>query len=326
MKIIVPAVQAAAPQDDWAPADIKSVSSLPARQSHDTRLVGDILLLCRPWHWVKNVFVLLPLLFSLSFVNPVKALGATAAFACFCLLSSGVYAINDVLDAASDRQHPRKRCRPVASERVRTTTALVLGLTLIGSAVFLGLMTLPRAFTITTILYAGNSLLYCLLLKHRVIVDVIAISLGFVLRLLGGCTAIGVEPSAWLLICGFNLALLLGFGKRRTEVVNLKAGVDSRPVLVSYDAPKLDVVLSISCSCCLMSYLLYTVAPETVATHGTNRLLYTVPFVVYGLFRYIFKVQEGRGDGPVEIILMDRWLIVDGVLWMSSAALILLLR
>ncbi len=286
----------------------------------------DFLLLCRPSHWVKNVFVVLPLLFSASFVSPAKVLATTAALACFCLLSSGVYAINDLLDAPSDRQHPRKRYRPVAGGRVRPGAALALGLGLIGSGVLFGVMTLPTPFTIMAALYAGNSLVYCFLLKHRVIVDVIAIALGFVLRLLGGCTAIGVEPSTWLLICGFTLALMLGFGKRRTEVVNLSAGRKSRAVLISYDASKLDVVLSISCSCCLMSYLLYTVSPETIALHGTNRLTYTVPFVVYGLFRYIFKVQEGRGDGPVEIIVKDRWFIVNGLLWMTSATLILLLR
>ncbi len=321
-----PAVRESPPHDERTPAGFSEASCLPPARSHKGHNVRDLLLLCRPSHWVKNVFVVLPLLFSVSFVSPAKVLAATVALACFCLLSSGVYAINDLLDAASDRVHPRKRNRPVAGGRVRPGAALALGLSLIGSGVLLSSMTLPTSFTITAALYAGNSLVYCFLLKHRVIVDVITIAIGFVLRLLGGCSAIGVSPSTWLLICGFTLALMLGFGKRRTEAANLSNGRKSRAVLISYDSSKLDVVLSISCSCCLMSYLLYTVSPETVAFHGTSRLVYTVPFVVYGLFRYIFKVQEGKGDGPVEIIIRDRWFIVNGLLWMTSAALILLLR
>ncbi len=257
------------------------------------QIVSDLVVLCRPRHWLKNVFVVFPLLFSVSFVSPAKVLACAAAVACFCLLSSGVYAINDLLDAANDRQHPRKRERPIAAGRVHGGTAMALALSLIGSGLLLALLSLPPNFTVMAVVYVGNSLLYCFLLKHRVIVDVISIAMGFVLRLLGGCAAIGVEPSAWLLVCGFSVALLLGFGKRRTELANLGSQVDYRPVMISYDAPKLDVTLSVSCSCSLISYLLYTVAPETVALHGTKNLVYTVPFVAYGLFRYIFKGAGG---------------------------------
>src|SRR5262249_33704356 len=150
-----------------------------------------------------------------------------------------------------------------------------------------------------------NSLAYCLVLKHKVIVDVLMIATGFVLRILAGCSAIDCQASTWILVCGFSLALLLGFGKRRAELVRVRQRHGFRPALENYDNAKLDVLLAICASLCLLSYMLYTVASETMALHGTRHLLYTVPFVAYGLFRFVFKVQEGKGDGPTDILLHD---------------------
>jgi 4-hydroxybenzoate polyprenyltransferase len=282
--------------------------------------------LCRPRQWAKNVFVLAPLLFSESVLrNTEEALHALAAFGCFCLASSAVYVFNDLLDVGVDRAHPRKRDRPLASGKVTPVDAVVvLALLLAGSA---GLMwaALPPPFWVIACLYLGNSLFYCTWLKRHVIVDVVTIAIGFVLRLLGGCVAIGVTPSSWILVCGFSLALVLGFGKRRTEIEGLDGGTDYRPALQSYSAAKLDTLLAIATAVCLMSYILYTVAPETVARHQTSLLVYSVPFVAYGLFRYLFKVQEGKGDGPVDILSKDPVFAINAVLWVVCIVCLLYL-
>jgi hypothetical protein len=150
---------------------------------------------------------------------------------------------------------------------------------------------------------------------------VLCIAAGFVLRLLGGCAAIEVQPSSWLVVCGFALAMMLGFGKRRLEVGGQSLAY--RPVLVSYSADKLNMLLSVTTSICLLSYMLYTVSPETVHLHHTDRLVYTIPFVAYGVFRYMFKVQEGRHDGPVEVLLKDPIFALNGALWVVAVFVVL---
>jgi 4-hydroxybenzoate polyprenyltransferase len=195
-----------------------------------------------------------------------------------------------------------------------------------GSGFALATTALPPSFRLLGLIYLGNSLAYCLWLKHRVIVDVLLIGIGFVLRLLAGCAAIDVPPSHWLVVCGFSLALVLGFGKRRTEVANLESSSEYRPLLRVYDAHKLDTLLSIVCSVCLLSYMLYTIDPQTVSRHGTSLLIYTVPFVAYGLFRFVFKAQEGKGDGPVEILAGDPVFALDVLLWLAAVVAILLMK
>jgi 4-hydroxybenzoate polyprenyltransferase len=245
------------------------------------------------------------------------------ATACFCLWASAVYLVNDVLDAPADRRHPRKCSRPIAAGRVGPLTAGVLAAVLVVAGGLAAWWTLPVAFLVLGGLYLGNSLLYCLVLKHHPICDVLAIAIGFVLRLLAGCVAIGVEPSSWALVCGFALALTLGFGKRRLEVGNLERPSEYRPALRSYDARKLDLLLSVNCGVCLLSYILYTVSPDTAALHGTPHLVYTVPFVFYGLYRFLFKIQEAGGDGPVEILTRDPVFALNGLAWGVSVVAVL---
>jgi 4-hydroxybenzoate polyprenyltransferase len=309
------------------PVDVTQVAPGPQPGTSLAATLRGWVALCRPRQWVKNVFVLAPLLFSESVLrNATLALHALAALGCFCLISSAVYAFNDLLDAEADRAHPRKRHRPVASGRVTPAGAVTVVVLLVASATGLAVAVLPPLFLLVLGLYLVNSLLYCLWLKHHVIVDVLVIAIGFVLRLLGGCAAIDVTPSSWILVCGFSLALLLGFGKRRTEVEGLDRGTDYRPALQSYNAAKLDTLLAISTAVCLIAYILYTVAPETVARHNTPYLVYSVPFVTYGLFRYLFKVQEGKGDGPVEILSKDPVFAVNAGLWLISVVCLLYLR
>jgi len=291
--------------------------------SASSSLVSDTVRLLRPLHWPKNVFVLAPLVFSGLWTSPASVLAATVAAGLFCMLSSAVYAFNDVIDAPADRMHPRKRMRPIAAGRLYPGYAVTLAVVLVAAALGLSWQLLPWLFTAWATAYLVNNLAYCTILKRRVVLDVMLIAVGFVIRLLAGCAAIGVAPSSWLLVCGFSLALVLGFGKRRVEITNVQHHGEYRKTLLSYDRPKLDVILGVSTAVCLLAYIMYTVSLHTIATHGTERLVYTVPFVVYGLFRYILKVHEAKGDGPVEILMKDPAFIATGIGWLAAVVLIL---
>lgn len=287
------------------------------------RQFRDLAYLCRPHQWVKNFFVLAPLLFSNSILKSDLVVNALVAFACFCLISSTIYILNDLIDREADRQHPRKKNRPLASGRVQPTTAIVMGILLLVIALCSAVFLLPRSFLLFVVVYWISSLLYCFWLKRLVIVDVLMIAIGFVLRVLGGCAAIDVNASSWVIVCAFFLALVLGFGKRRTEIANLGTQSEYRSTLAHYDIPKLDMLLAIATAVCLVAYTLYTVAPDTVKLHQTDKLIYTIPLVAYGLFRYLFKVQDGKGDGPAEILVSDPVFMVIGALWAGTAFMII---
>jgi decaprenyl-phosphate phosphoribosyltransferase len=315
--------------DSDAPVDTARAEpwsgSMPAKRPPTSHLAGDLIRLCRPRQWVKNIFVIAPLLFSRTLFNPSAGVKSLVAFVCFCVWSSAVYCINDALDAEADRRHPRKKNRPVASGRVPASFAYLLSLGLIGLGAAVGRTFLPCAFLFCGVLYLVNSLAYTLVFKYRVIADVIVIAVGFVIRLLAGCAALGVEPSLWIQVCSFSLALLLGFGKRRLEVGNLANGGAFRSVLELYDVPKLNLLLGITSSICITSYMLYTVAPHTVEFHQTDKLIYSVPFVAYGIFRYLFKVQRDDCDGPVEILLYDPIFALNCFAWLGTIVVIIYL-
>ena len=212
-------------------------------------------------------------------------------------------ALNDVIDGPSDRLHPRKRRTPVASGAIPAPIALALATGLIGIGL-LGGLAFPNALALICGLYVLNNLIYFAYLKRRVIADVLLISIGFVLRILAGCArALGLRPSSWILVCGFSLAMLLGFGKRRLEIDKAGLAAGYRPSLESYSEAKLNLLLGVGSSVCLLSYMLYTLSPQTIQLHGTGNLIYTVPLVAYGIFRYLFKVQDGKstaGRSPSE--------------------------
>lgn len=279
--------------------------------------------LLRPHEWIKNSFVLAPLAFVPEAARALwpQALAATAAF---CLLSSAVYAINDVIDAAADRQHPRKRLRPVAAGTVRPAAAYALAaLAATGAAAIT--VALPRPVLWLLLMYVANNVAYNVVIKQVLILDVMSIAAGFVLRLLVGASAIAVAPSSWLIVCGFSLALLLGFGKRRAELgLAGTSGAAFRKTLGRYTPATLDALLAVCIATTLLSYMLYTVAPETRAVHGTGALIWTTPFVAYGLFRFMFRVHDETGEGPTEIVYSDGVLILNGVLWLAAVAAILL--
>jgi 4-hydroxybenzoate polyprenyltransferase len=287
-------------------------------------MIKDIFQLLRPQQWVKNGIVLAGLIFSGSAGQFDLVLLALAATGLFCLLSSTIYIINDLADADADREHPVKRYRPIASGRVKPATAITL-------AVILGLITMTAAFLLNLnfFLIAGTylllSLLYSFILKHIVIIDVMSIAAGFVLRALAGSVVINVEFSGWLLISSFLLALFLGFGKRRHELILLEEkGETHRRILKSYTSYFLDQLIGVVTPAVLVCYLLYVISPDVQAKLHTKYLYLTTPFVIYGIFRYLYLIHlEEQGGSPTRLLLTDRPILITVLLWLLTALLLL---
>ncbi len=284
--------------------------------------------LMRPHQWLKNGFVLVGLLFGHVWERS-DALGlflqALAAFIAFCLISSAVYVINDLIDRDRDRHHPDKRHRPLASGRTSARTAialaaicLALGFGLVGG-LFAGLGLPASQAPWLFVAYVLLNLGYSLGLKHVVILDVFLIAAGFMLRILAGTVGIGIAPSHWLLLCGLMLTLFLGFAKRRAELGALAHdGRHHRRVLDQYTAPMLDQFITLSAAATVIAYSLYTVSEETIALHGTPWLIATVPCVAYGLLRYLQRLHLGRGGGdPARDLLTDPHLLAAFSLWLG---------
>jgi 4-hydroxybenzoate polyprenyltransferase len=280
----------------------------------------------RPRQWTKNLLVLAGLIFSQSIHQPVLAARALAAFLIFCLLSGSSYLINDVFDAERDRSHPQKRHRAVASGRVPAPVAATVGSALVLSACAAG-FALSVRFGLVAVAYAVLLTTYSVGLKHVVIVDALMIAAGFVLRALAGVVVIDTEFSDWLLLCTILLALFLTFGKRRHELLALEEGAAGhRPILTEYSPQLLDQMIAVVTASTLMAYALYTVSPETQAKLGTTRLPFTIPFVLYGIFRYLYLLyRRDLGGDPSEHLLTDRALLVDVALWGATVIVLLYL-
>lgn len=278
----------------------------------------------RPQQWVKNLTVLAPLLFSLNLFHPVAVAYALVAFAVFCLASSSIYLLNDIRDREQDRRHPQKRHRPLAAGLLSSGTAFGAMSILVLIAIGAGLLINP-VFVLVIVAYWVLNVLYTLWLKHQVILDVFTVAAGFVLRVVGGAVAIEVAMSDWLLLCTSLLALFLGFSKRRHELLLLKGEARThRRVLGEYDPHFLDMMIGVVTTATVMCYALYTVSEETVQKFHTRALLLTFPFVLYGIFRYLYLVyHKDLGGDPTYALLHDWPLIVDLALWVITAALIL---
>ena len=237
-------------------------------------------------------------------------------FVIFCALSGTVYLLNDVADLERDRLHPRKRLRPIASgalsARVAVLSALGLGLGSLGLSAVLGL-----PFLLCAALYLALNILYSFRLKEIVILDVLSVSIGFVLRAVAGGVAIGVQVSDWLLVCTLLLALFLALAKRRHELVSLTTSATGhRKILAEYSPYLLDQMISVVTASCLTAYAFYTMAPDTVEKYRTERLAWTIPFVLYGIFRYLYLVhQKEKGGSPTDILVTDRPLLLNVFLW-----------
>ena len=278
----------------------------------------------RPAQWIKNLIIFAPLVFSRNLFSGQLSLQILAGFGVFCVLSGSVYIINDLTDLERDRLHPTKCRRPLASGKLSRKVAAFALLILLGLS-FASAFEMGTGFLAVAAAYFVLNLLYSYLLKHVVIVDVMSISLGFILRVLAGAILINVPITPWLLMCTMLLALFLGFAKRRHELVQLEEAANShRRVLMHYSPYFLDQMIMIVTASTVMSYALYTISPDTVGHVGSNHLLYTTPFVLYGIFRYLYLVHlKEEGGSPTRILLTDKPLAANIVLWLITCVLIL---
>jgi 4-hydroxybenzoate polyprenyltransferase len=267
--------------------------------------------LLRPSHWVKNGFVLAGVFFAGDIFNVTTMQNAAIAFAAFCLASSAIYALNDTLDREADRKHPRKRLRPVASGLVPAALAIFLALLCSVGALLLAARVSHNLFTVIAVYLAINGA-YSRWLKNVVLVDVFCIASGFLLRLLAGTWGIGVPPSQWFVLCTFLLSLFLGFSKRYAERMDeTQDTAHKRAVVEEYSPDFLRALLAVTLACTLMTYGLYTMSPRTVEIHETGKLIYTLPFAAFVMFRYLWLVmQQGYGENLAGELLRDKGVLI----------------
>lgn len=277
----------------------------------------------RPVQWLKNGFVLAPIVFSGRVSDPTAWARSMIAVAAFCAASSATYLINDVLDREADRLHPSKRTRPIAAGEVSVAAALFTAALLVVIAAAASIV-LGGLFAAILGSYLALTVLYSALLKELVFIDVLVVAAGFVLRVVGGAVAIDVPISRWLLLCTYLLALYLALGKRRAELALLgdEAG-NHRVVLGQYTLPLVDQAISVVLGATVLAYTLYTVAPDTVAKVGSEGLMVTVPVVLYGLFRYLYLLHRHElGGSPARVLITDRPLLICVVVWLAVAAVV----
>jgi 4-hydroxybenzoate polyprenyltransferase len=290
-------------------------------------MIKELFRALRPQQWIKNLFVFAPLIFSQNLLNRAMVVRAGLAFFAFCLISSAVYLINDLKDIDEDRQHPVKSKRPLASGRLKKGAALA-ALTVIIPAGFLVALLVNRPFTFIALGYFLLQIAYTFWLKHVVILDIFVVAAGFLLRVIAGGLAIRVYLSSWLLICTALLSLFLAMGKRRHEIVLMEGQASNhRPILREYSIYLLDQMISVVTASTLVAYCLYTISEETITKFGTRNLIYTIPFVLYGIFRYLYLIHQRTGGGtPESLIIRDRPLLITIALWIGVAAAVLNFR
>ena len=284
----------------------------------------ELLRLMRPHQWVKNTFVFIGLLFGHAWNDVNLVIQVLTAFTAFCLVSSAIYTVNDIVDLQQDKLHLRKSKRPLASGAVSVSAAIMLASLLSVPGLILAYIASPTVFVILSG-YALMNIAYSLWLKHVVIFDVFIIAAGFMLRILAGTLGIGIAPSHWLLLCGLMVTLFFGFTKRRAEIIALTENKAAhRKVLEHYSPVMLDKMIGITAAGLIMSYSLYTMSPDTIRIHGTANLIYTVPFVMYGVFRYIYLLHhQNRGGDTAHDLVRDPHLIVAVGAWAVATFLLI---
>jgi len=284
----------------------------------------ELLRLMRPHQWVKNTFVFTGLLFGHAWHDPQLVTQAVTAFIAFCLTSSAIYTINDIVDIEQDKQHPSKCKRPLAAGSASISAAFILAALLALPGFVLAYAASPAVLIIQAG-YALMNIAYSLWLKHVVILDVFIIATGFMLRILAGTLGIGIPPSQWLLLCGLMVTLFLGFTKRRAEIIALTDDKNAhRKVLEHYSPVLLDKMIVITAAGLIMSYSLYTMNADTIRIHGTANLIYTVPFVMYGVFRYIYLLHhQNQGGDPSHDLVRDPHLIIVVGAWLAATILMI---
>jgi len=276
-----------------------------------------VIQLVRPAQWVKNVFLFSALIFGAKNTDPAAILTSVEAFAIFCMLSSAVYALNDLVDYREDALHPTKKHRPVASGALSPSVAGMISVVLATTALILAAR-FPRGFFLTSSGYLILNLFYNFVGKREVLLDVIIIAIGFVMRALASAQAIEVEVSAWLIICTFTLCLFLGFGKRRCELASIgdkDRAKAHRATLVHYTPDLLNQLLSTTGGIAIITFLLYTLDPGSPG--ASHNLVFTTPLVVYAIFRYSMVIAGGERTGPTDILVRDKPFLITALLWVA---------
>ncbi len=271
--------------------------------------------LLRPRHWVKNLFVFAALLFTPAAMSLANLRRAATVFAMFCLVSSAIYIVNDILDRDKDRLHPQKRFRPLAAGALPVAVAWLLFAAALAGASILGLF-VAREVAWVLAVYGALNILYSLRLKQMAIIDVMTISVGFLMRIIAGAFAVAATASPWLLECVGLIALFLAIAKRRDDLV-LKLPQAQRGSLAGYNTRYLDLCICLVLSCLLSVYMVYSATPEVIARLGTEKLYYTAPFVLGGIMRYLqLTIVEERSGSPTEILTADRFMLGCAGAWL----------
>ncbi|EPG73850.1 prenyltransferase, UbiA family [Leptospira fainei serovar Hurstbridge str. BUT 6] len=273
--------------------------------------------LLRPHQWVKNIILFAGIIFGKKLGELESVERAIAAFFLFSLTASCQYVINDFLDRKEDALHPEKKHRPLASGAITPTVALFLTAILLSGTLVLSFRLQPEFFYLVTF-YLVFNVIYSRFLKHMVILDVMSISIGFVVRAVAGSVVVGVSFSSWLLLCTFMLALYWGFGKRRGELIILEDGaIGHRKILEEYSVNFLDLMMGIVATMTLVTYVMYVTSPTTIENLGTDKMVYTIPIVVYAIFRSLYIIYiKNMGHNPTRAILTDLGVLVAGFIWL----------
>ena len=278
-------------------------------------------------HWIKNLIVFAALIFAKKYGEPTEIWLAIEAFAGFCLASSAIYFINDIADRKQDQLHPIKKFRPIASGTLSLGAAWASSIILLAGSILVSLH-LGKAFLIYLLLYLVINFGYNLGLKNVVIIDVMVVAAGFVIRAAAGAVAISVPISSWLLVCTVLLALFLGFGKRRHELITLGSeAVSHRQSLAHYSPAFIDQMISVVTASTAIAYTFYTLSPEIQEKFGTSNLVLTVPFVLYGIFRYLYLVhQKDEGGNPTKLLVTDLPMLICIASWIIAVIVIIEVR
>lgn len=287
-------------------------------------MLSSLIRLSRPTQWLKNGILLAPLVFGGAMMEAELVLTALAATGLFCLFSSAIYIFNDLIDCEKDRQHPTKKFRPIASGKVSKTTATIAIPLLIAVGLALAWQ-INRDFFFVSVAFVILNLLYTVWLKNVVIVDAMSVAISFVLRAYAGALAIDVPASKWLLINTLLLALFLAFGKRRHELVLLEENATNhRKILLKYSPYLLDQLIGVVTPAVVVMYMLYSFSTEVSMKLGTENLFMTIPFVVYGIFRYLYLIhKEEKGGSPTRVLISDFPILITVLLWLVTAVIVL---
>lgn len=290
-----------------------------------TERLKALLSILRIPQWIKNFFLFAPLIFSKHLFEAGYFWTEVIAFAVFCLISSAAYIINDIADRDVDRRHPIKRTRPLAAGTMNIPTAVVLALFLLAVSVALA-KDLPINFQLVAMLYIVMNVAYSFWLKHVILLDVFIVAAGFMIRVLAGAYAINVATSHWLVLCTLFVSLFLSTSKRRGELVMSQQieGYEGRAVLRQYDLASIDQIMTVAAAGMAISYALYTVAERTVTMFGTENLIFTTVFVLFGIFRYFILIKtKPMEDNPVRLLLGDLLIMVNIFAWFITCVVII---